>query len=77
MGRIAYLSKRGRVWWFRRRYPALFVTRSQSHQNSTLSEEKVSRAQAQGHLAVSLKTSSPREARLLGARLCDHFERAW
>jgi len=77
MGRIAYLSKRGRVWWFRRRYPALLISQAHSHEKSTLSGDRLGKAQAQGHLAVSLKTSSSREARVLGARLGNHFEYAW
>lgn len=77
MGRIAYLSKRGNIWWFRRRYPAIVIPSPQNPQDSGLCLGLTRKAQAKGHLAISLQTSSSREARLLGARLSDHFERAW
>lgn len=77
MGRIAYLSKRGRIWWFRRRHPAIIT--SQVHcpdLSGSYADNRVT-AQARGHLAVSLQTSSVREARLLAAKIAEHFERAW
>jgi integrase len=77
MGRIAYLSKRGNIWWFRRRHPAIVIPSPQNPQNSGLCLGLTRKAQAKGHLAISLQTSSSREARLLGTRLSDHFERAW
>lgn len=77
MGRIAYLSKRGNIWWFRRRHPALVMSATQYPQNGVCSGVLTGKAQAKGHLAISLQTSSSREARLLGTRLSDHFERAW
>jgi integrase len=77
MGRIAYLSKRGNIWWFRRRYPAIVISLPQNSQVSGACGSLTRTAQAKGHLAISLQTASSREARLLGARLSDHFERAW
>lgn len=77
MGRIAYLSKRGNIWWFRRRHPAIVIPSPQNPQHSGLCLDLTRKAQAKGHLAISLQTSSSREARLLGTRLSDHFERAW
>lgn len=77
MGRIAYLSKRGNIWWFRRRHPAIVIPSPQNPQDSGLCLGLTRKAQAKGHLAISLQTSSSREARLLGTRLSDHFERAW
>lgn len=77
MGRIAYLSKRGNIWWFRRRHPAIVIPSPQNPQDSGLCLDLTRKAQAKGHLAISLQTSSSREARLLGTRLSDHFERAW
>lgn len=77
MGRIAYLSKRGNIWWFRRRHPAIVIPSPQNPQYSGLCVGLTGKAQAKGHLAISLQTSSSREARLLGTRLSDHFERAW
>lgn len=77
MGRIAYLSKRGNIWWFRRRHPAIVIPSPQNPQDSGLCVRLTGKAQAKGHLAISLQTSSSREARLLGTRLSDHFERAW
>lgn len=77
MGRIAYLSKRGNIWWFRRRHPVIFMGEPQNRQVSGACGAIGRKAQAKGHLAVSLQTSSSREARLLGTRLSDHFERAW
>lgn len=77
MGRIAYLSKRGNIWWFRRRYPAIVISVPQNAQVSGTCGTLGRKAQAKGHLAVSLQTSSSREARLLGARLSAHFEAAW
>jgi len=77
MGRIAYLSKRGEIWWFRRRHPTIAVPAPQIVQNSTTEQTCKIKIQAKGHLAVSLKTKNSREARLLGARLSDHFENAW
>lgn len=77
MGRIAYISRRGKVWWFRRRHPAITLTQPESVDFSGASGKTRWTGQARGHLAVSLGTTSAREARLLGARLGDHFERAW
>lgn len=77
MGRIAYLTKRGNIWWFRRRHPAIVIPSPQNPQVSGLCGALTCKAQAKGHLAISLQTSSSREARLLGTRLSDHFERAW
>lgn len=77
MGRIAYLSKRGKIWWFRRRHPAIVVRRGQLTDFTGSCDENKVTAQARGHLAVSLQTSSVREARLLAAKIAEHFERAW
>jgi len=77
VGRIAYLSKRGNIWWFRRRHPAIVISLPQNSQVSGACGSLTRTAQAKGHLAISLQTASSREARLLGARLSDHFERAW
>jgi hypothetical protein len=77
MGRIAYLSKRGRIWWFRRRHPAIIISQGQLPVFSGSYEDNRVTAQARGHLAVSLQTSSVREARLLAAKIAEHFERAW
>ena len=40
-------------------------------------EVHANKAQAKGHLAISLQTSSKREARLLSAEVSAEFERAW
>jgi hypothetical protein len=77
MGRIAYLTKRGNIWWFRRRHPAIVISLPQNSQVSGACGSLTCTAQAKGHLAISIQTSSSREARLLGTRLADHFERAW
>ncbi len=77
MGRIAYLSKRGNIWWFRRRHPAIIVQRPQNGLKSGLCCPLRKRVQAKGHLAVSLGTTSVREARLLSAYISADFERAW
>ncbi|MGY6703813.1 hypothetical protein [Roseinatronobacter sp.] len=77
MGRIAYLSKRGRIWWFRRRHPAIIISQGQLPDITGSCGENRVTAQAKGHLAVSLQTSSVREARLLAAKITEHFERAW
>lgn len=77
MGRIAYLSKRGKIWWFRRRHPAIFTSNTQSADFIRDFGTNGHTVQAKGHLAVSLRTSSSREARVLAARMGDHFERAW
>lgn len=77
MGRIAYLSKRGNIWWFRRRFPVIFIKTSQSDLKTGLYLGVETKAQATGHLAISLQTSSLREARLIGAQVSADFERAW
>lgn len=77
MGRIAYLSKRGNIWWFRRRFPVIFITSSQNNLISGVCVDTGKKAQATGHLAISLQTSSLREARLIGAQVSADFERAW
>lgn len=77
MGRIAYLSKRGNIWWFRRRFPVIFIKAPQSDLKTELYFGVETKAQAQGHLAISLQTSSLREARLIGAQVSADFERAW
>ncbi|MCC5613123.1 hypothetical protein LC612_42225 [Nostoc sp. CHAB 5834] len=77
MRRIAYLSKRGNIWWFRRRHPAIVIQPPQNPQVSGVCGYVEPKTQAKGHLAVSLQTSSSREARLIGARLSAHFEVAW
>jgi len=77
MGRVAYLSKRGNIWWFRRRFPVLFIKPPQNNRISEVCVGRGTKAQATGHLAVSLQTSSLREARLIGALVSADFERAW
>lgn len=77
MGRIAYLSKRGNIWWFRRRFPVIFITSSQNNLISGVCVDTEKKAQASGHIAISLQTSSTREARLIGAQVSADFERAW
>tara|TARA_B110000908_G_C10155452_1_gene403401 strand:- start:166 stop:972 length:807 start_codon:yes stop_codon:yes gene_type:complete len=77
MGRIAYLSKRGNIWWFRRRHPVIFITTPHNDRRSAAYVENEEKAQAKGHLALSLQTSSKREARLLSAQVSFDFERAW
>lgn len=77
MGRIAYLSKRGKIWWFRRRHPAIVIQTGEVTVFTGSCDENRVTAQARGHLAVSLQTSSVREARLLAAKVAEHFERAW
>jgi len=77
MGYIAYHFKRGNIWWFRRRHPATVIPSPQIPQYSALCVRLTGKAQAKGHLAISLQTSSSREARLLGTSLSDHVERAW
>ena len=77
MGRIAYLTKRGAVWWYRRRYPVIVIHSSQNNQISVPCCDNGTSLQARGHLAVSLRTRSKREARILGAFISADFERAW
>lgn len=77
MGRIAYLSRRGQIWWFRRRHPAIFIATPENRREAGLCLPKQKRLQAKGHLAVSLGTTSVREARLLSSCLSADFERAW
>lgn len=77
MGRIAYLSKRGNIWWFRRRFPVLFIKPPQNNRISGVCVDTGKKAQATGHLAISLQTSSLREARLIGAQVSADLERAW
>lgn len=77
MGRIAYLTKRGAVWWYRRRYPVIVIHPSQNNQISVPCCDNGTSLQAHGHLAVSLRTRSKREARILGAFISADFERAW
>lgn len=77
VGRIAYLSKRGNIWWFRRRHPVIVIPSSKiGHETKVCSPERVT-VQAKGHLAISLGTTSVREARLLSSCLSAGFERAW
>lgn len=77
VGRIAYLTRRGNIWWFRRRHPVLVLQSPQYLQVSEAYGDSRRRVQAKGHLAVSLQTACSREARHLGARLSAHFESAW
>lgn len=77
MGRIAYLNKRGNIWWFRRRFPVIFISSSQNNLISGACVDTGKKAQATGHIAISLQTSSTREARLIGAQVSADFERAW
>lgn len=77
MPRIAYLTKRGNIWWFRRRHPAIFVSTPQNHLKSDVCFENGTKAQASGHIAISLQTASKREARQLSALISADFERAW
>ncbi|MBB06129.1 MAG: hypothetical protein CML03_11530 [Pseudooceanicola sp.] len=77
MGRIAYLTKRGAVWWYRRRYPVIVIHSSQNNQISVPCCDNGTSLQARGHMAVSLRTRSKREARILGAFISADFERAW
>ena len=77
MGRIAYLSRRGQIWWFRRRHPAIFVAASEIRCEAGLCFSTQNQLQAKAHLAVSLGTTSVREARLLSSCLSADFERAW
>ena len=77
MGRIAYLSRRGQIWWFRRRHPAIFIATPENRREAGLCLSTQNRLQAKGHLAVSLGTTSVREARLLSSCLSADFERAW
>ena len=51
MGRIAYLSKRGNIWWFRRRHPAIAISLPQNAQVSGACGSLTRTAQAKGHLA--------------------------
>jgi len=77
VGRIAYLSRRGEIWWFRRRHPAIFIATPENRREAGLCLSMQNRLQAKGHLAVSLGTTSVREARLLSSCLSADFERAW
>lgn len=77
MGRIAYLSRRGQIWWFRRRHPAIFTTTPEKCREAGLCLSKQNRLQAKGHLALSLGTTSVREARLLSSCISADFERVW
>jgi len=52
MGRIAYLSKRGNIWWFRRRHPAIVIPSPQNPQDSGLCLDLTRKAQAKGHLVA-------------------------
>lgn len=77
MGRIAYIKKRGTIWWFRRRHPVIVLSAQKNPDTSGDCTILTRRVQAKGHVAVSLHTACAREARTLAARLADHFERAW
>lgn len=69
MGRIAYLSRRGRIWWFRRCYPAIITIKDQLADLTGGCDESKATAQGRGHLVVSLQTFWARQARLLAARV--------
>ena len=58
MGRIAYLSKRGNIWWFRRRHPAIVITMPQNPKILVVYGILTGKDQAKGHLAISLQASS-------------------
>lgn len=77
MGRIAYLSKRGNVWWYRRRHPAISIKPPQNPHETLASSRNWTTVQARGHVAMSLQTNSSREARRTAAVLIDLLERAW
>ena len=77
MPRIAYLTRRGNIWWFRRRHPVIFLGTPQNHPKSVVCFENGMKAQASGHMALSLQTASKREARQLSASISADFERAW
>ncbi|CUX80124.1 MAG: Phage integrase family [Roseibaca calidilacus] len=77
MGRIAYLTKRGKIWWYRRRHPAIVIDMAQGHDFRIENGPRRSTFQAKGHLSVSLGTTSAREARILAARLGTLFELEW
>ena len=74
---IAYLTRRGNIWWFRRRHPVIFVSTPQIHLKSDVCFENGIKAQASGHFAISLQTASIREARQLSVLISADFERAW
>ena len=77
MGRIAYLSKRGNVWWYRRRHPAISIKPPQNPHETLAPSQNWTTVQARGHVAVSLQTTSSREARRTAAVLTDLLEGAW
>ena len=77
MPRIAYLTRRGNIWWFRRRHPVISLQPSQNHPRSGVYDDNKITAQAKGHTALSLQTTSKREARQLSAQVSADFERAW
>lgn len=77
MGRIAYISKRGNVWWYRRRHPSISIRPPQNTLEAVASSAHWTSLQARGHVAVSLQTDCSREARRTAAILTDLLERAW
>lgn len=75
MGNSPYLTRRGRVFWFRRRPPARALHGSLTPSRSTESDAR--RNTAPGHMAISLRTQCPFEARRRGARILALFEFGW
>ncbi|MCE6962259.1 hypothetical protein LAZ40_24815 [Cereibacter sphaeroides] len=84
MGRTAFLTKRGNIWWFRRRHPRLRLNRPLTPAEtfgkriSLTSQDGPLLADADiGHLSVSLRTGCPVVARARAARVGALFEYGW
>ncbi len=73
MGRTAFLTRRGGRWWFRRRPPRLNPPLSSIGKDIPGACDMRRR----DHLALSLRTACPREARRRAARLAALFEFGW
>lgn len=76
MARMAYLTRRGGIFWFRRRPPQLRI-REKGLLGSSGPNATRARPPAQAHLALSLRTRCPIEARRRAARVAAIFEFAW
>jgi hypothetical protein len=77
MGKTAYLTKRGGVFWFRRRPPLLRLRLYLSFTATRSKGDVRGVACVRRHQAVSLRTGCPCEARRRAARVGALFERGW
>lgn len=77
MPRPSYLMKRGNIFWWRRRPPSSLRLREAHRARYSGAEAPSTISSATGHLAVSLRTSCPREARWRAAGVSALFEYGW